>query len=103
MPGLRPPKSLTIFGGLFLPRAAAAGAGEAGTAANGRRYPRFSPGRIAQRESARFTRGRSLVRSQVRPFAREVAARYFFSAVSPFGTTNDAEARNVGFDPLATS
>ena len=31
-------------------------------------YPRCSPGRIAQRESARFTRGRSLVRSQVRPF-----------------------------------
>jgi hypothetical protein len=32
-------------------------------------YPRVSPGRIAQRESARFTRGRSLVRSQVRPSA----------------------------------
>ena len=31
-------------------------------------YPRYCPGRIAQRESARFTRGRSLVRSQVRPF-----------------------------------
>ena len=30
-------------------------------------YPRYCPGRIAQRESARFTRGRSLVRSQVRP------------------------------------
>jgi hypothetical protein len=28
----------------------------------------LSPGRIAQRESARFTRGRSLVRSQVRPW-----------------------------------
>ena len=26
-----------------------------------------APGRIAQRESARFTRGRSLVQSQVRP------------------------------------
>ncbi len=26
------------------------------------------PGRVAQRESARFTRGRSLVRSQPRPF-----------------------------------
>ena len=35
--------------------------------ANGVGYPRCSPGRIAQRESARFTRGRSLVRSQVRP------------------------------------
>ncbi len=31
-----------------------------------RRYPRC-PGRVAQRESARFTRGRSLVRSQPRP------------------------------------
>ena len=31
------------------------------------------PGRIAQRESARFTRGRSLVRSQVRPL-RETPA-----------------------------
>src|SRR5882724_8888439 len=30
-------------------------------------YARFALGRIAQRESARFTRGRSLVRSQVRP------------------------------------
>src|SRR6266516_2258870 len=30
-------------------------------------YSRFALGRIAQRESARFTRGRSLVRSQVRP------------------------------------
>src|SRR5439155_3905088 len=30
-------------------------------------YSRLALGRIAQRESARFTRGRSLVRSQVRP------------------------------------
>ena len=32
-----------------------------------------APGRIAQRESARFTRGRSLVRSQVRPLNLAVA------------------------------
>src|SRR5262249_33782749 len=35
----------------------------------------FSPGRIAQRESARFTRGRSLVRSQVRPPQEPRASR----------------------------
>ena len=33
------------------------------------------PGRVAQRESARFTRGRSLVRSQARPFSRAVRAK----------------------------
>src|SRR2546426_2369691 len=37
-------------------------------------YSRFAPGRIAQRESARFTRGRSLVRSQVRPSLNQAAA-----------------------------
>ena len=42
------------------------------------------PGRIAQRESARFTRGRSLVRSQVRP--------------SPVAL---AERREWGYDPSA--
>ena len=35
-----------------------------------RRYPQ-AEGRVAQRESARFTRGRSLVRSQSRPLPRE--------------------------------
>ena len=34
-----------------------------------------SPGRVAQRESARFTRGRSLVRSQARPFSRPPGAK----------------------------
>ncbi len=42
----------------------------------------LSPGRIAQRESARFTRGRSLVRSQVRPYEER-----------PFGGTIYAEER----------
>ncbi len=49
------------------------GSGE-GVAANVVGYSRFAPGRIAQRESARFTRGRSLVRSQVRPSLNQAAA-----------------------------
>jgi hypothetical protein len=35
-------------------------------------------GRIAQRESARFTRGRSLVRSQVRPLEKALETGPFF-------------------------
>jgi hypothetical protein len=41
-------------------------------------------GRIAQRESARFTRGRSLVRSQVRPLRKAPLGRGF--SVSAFGS-----------------
>ena len=50
-------------------------AGEAGSgAADVVGYSRWALlGRIAQRESARFTRGRSLVRSQVRPPFSDVA------------------------------
>ena len=47
--------------------AVAATAGKPAVAAKCLGYPQRTPGRIAQRESARFTRGRSLVRSQVRP------------------------------------
>src|SRR6266566_888287 len=38
-------------------------------------YSRFALGRIAQRESARFTRGRSVVRSHLRPSLSQAVAR----------------------------
>ena len=42
-------------------------------------------GRIAQRESARFTRGRSLVRSQVRPLVNKRFRRVPSPACVPIG------------------
>ena len=54
--------------GLVDPQTLVATPGEAGSGVAGVvGYSRLAFGRIAQRESARFTRGRSLVRSQVRP------------------------------------
>ena len=41
-------------------------------------YREASPGRVAQRESARFTRGRSLVRSQPRPLRKCLQRRHFW-------------------------
>ena len=54
---------VTLRGEPRVATAAGAGSGVAGVVG----YSRLAFGRIAQRESARFTRGRSLVRSQVRP------------------------------------
>ena len=51
------------------------------------------PGRVAQRESARFTRGRSLVRSQSRPSRRlrHEALRLFVCNVPPIGRSTSLD------------
>ena len=46
-------------------------------------YSRVALGRIAQRESARFTRGRSLVRSQVRPSLWQAVLRGYDRRAGP--------------------
>jgi hypothetical protein len=55
------------------------------------------PGRIAQRESARFTRGRSLVRSQVRPLSQGPGNRVFLYRIAkPRHGTPSAVGKRFG-------
>src|SRR4029453_18518919 len=61
----------------------------------------LSPGRIAQRESARFTRGRSLVRSQVRPF--DAASLKGFGSTMRFRCAGCARNERLVQTPVQTS
>ncbi len=60
-----------------------------------------SPGRVAQRESARLTRERSLVRSQPRPFAAQWPCR--FRTVSWVRCARDAGNAHPVRTPVRTS